>query len=259
MMYVITDEDMHKKTDDNGSGLEYNLRVPVKPLEIVSFTCAFGQAFDDWLNARARLKLHRLESNHMWRQIGEQRPVNLFGTLVLAFVIIVRMFTLFPDTFDVPSIFKLYQVLVSLVTGGQIIEVLRFLVLVNRNLGSLVLTTLEMLEDTGTFLCLYSVVLTACTVPFLGLSRMGFYETPPQFAYTFHPRGAISVPLFATYGEVSCGAPAAKKKRSTPRHSRSAPYWCLTPASWTLLLLPLYRASCILALRAVRLSCLSPT
>eukprot|EP00966_Prymnesium_polylepis_P072275 1678805-Prymnesium_polylepis.2 len=112
MMYFITDEELSEGLDDGGSGPDSNSKITIRPLEIVCFTCAFGKAIDDWLNERARLKLHSVDTNRVWSQIGEQRPVKLFGMLVLSCVIIVRILTLFPDTFaNAPSIFKFYQVL----------------------------------------------------------------------------------------------------------------------------------------------------
>ena len=111
--------------------------------------------------------------------------------------------------------FRLLQVLVSMVAGVQIIWILEYMILLDNNLGALILTVKEMLRDVSLFMVIFSIVIMASTIPFVCFSRMGYYEG--EYADDFHPRSTITVPLWSTFGEVSAHISRRSPTRLTPR------------------------------------------
>jgi len=192
MMFVLTGDRAGDYTDSV---------VDVRALEVVCFTCGFGHVISGWRTELAWLSIHNKNSGQVWNQVRE-KPAKLFGFFALSIVIFVRVLTVFPHAVDVASTFQLYQVLVCFISATVIIQILQYFVLVDKNLGALILTVLEMFLDSLTFFFLFLVVLVATSVCFLGLTRMGFFTVAPEFTDDFHPRGALVVPLWASFANV---------------------------------------------------------
>eukprot|EP00326_Haptolina_ericina_P019972 CAMPEP_0181201652 /NCGR_PEP_ID=MMETSP1096-20121128/18421_1 /TAXON_ID=156174 ORGANISM="Chrysochromulina ericina, Strain CCMP281" /NCGR_SAMPLE_ID=MMETSP1096 /ASSEMBLY_ACC=CAM_ASM_000453 /LENGTH=331 /DNA_ID=CAMNT_0023292109 /DNA_START=182 /DNA_END=1177 /DNA_ORIENTATION=+ len=183
MAFVVTDSSVTEQQE-------------FRALEYVCFVCVLGHNMDIWFLEGGQLRIAGDHNKRVLRSLIETKPASLFRAILMIAIVVVRIIG---SVTDQHTLFEMYQVLVSMVAGVQIIWILEYMILLDNNLGALILTVKEMLRDVSLFMVIFSIVIMASTIPFVCFSRMGYYEG--EYADDFHPRSTITVPLWSTFGE----------------------------------------------------------